>query len=462
MVVDLLERGAGQAPELAVEELAAMGDVLVALLALEPLTDLLARVARGHEVEPVARRAVRALRRDDLDDVAVLQLVVERHEAVVHLGADAGVADLGVDAVGEVERRGAGRHVLHVALGGEDEDLVLEDVELDALDELGRVGDVELPLHELADPGQLGVVGAVAARALLVAPVSGDAELADTVHVVGPDLHLERLAVDGHDGGVEALVHVVLGHRDVVVELPGDGPPERVDDAERGVALAHVGDEHAQGVDVVDLAELGALAAHLLVDAVEVLRPAGELGLDARRLEGLVQLVHGSPHVRLAGLAMALELAGELPVGIRVEHLEGEVLELPLDLPDAQALCERRVDLGRLAGDALLLGGRQRPERAHVVEPVGQLDEDDADVLGHGQEHLADVLGLLLLVAQGAELTQLGDAAHEPADIRPEACLDVGERVLGVLGDVVQERGGDRDRDRGRARRGCARPPAGG
>ena len=94
----------------------------------------------------------------------------------------------------------------------------------------------------------------------------------------------------------------------------------------------------------------------------------------------------------------------------------------------------------------MLLGRRQRAERAHVVEPVGQLDEDDADVLGHGQEHLADVLGLLLLVGQGAELAQLGDAVDEAGHVGPEAFLDVAERVLGVLGDVVQEGGRDRDR----------------
>ena len=66
----------------------------------------------------------------------LLQAVVERHEAVVDLRADRPVADVGVDPVGEVERRRAGRQVLDVALRGEDEDLVLEDVELDALDEL--------------------------------------------------------------------------------------------------------------------------------------------------------------------------------------------------------------------------------------------------------------------------------------------------------------------------------------
>jgi hypothetical protein len=93
----------------------------------------------------------------------------------------------------------------------------------------------------------------------------------------------------------------------------------------------------------------------------------------------------------------------------------------------------------------LLLRG-QAVQRAHVVEPVGELDQDDPDVLGHREQHLADVLGLLLLVAVGAEARQLGDTVDELCDLRPEALFDIAERELGVLGDIVEERRLDRDR----------------
>ena len=89
-------------------------------------------------------------------------------------------------------------------------------------------------------------------------------------------------------------------------------------------------------------------------------------------------------------------------------------------------------------------GGRKL-ERLHVVEPVGELDDHDPHVLGHGHEHLPDVLGLLLLHRPGAsELAQLGDAVDEPRDLAPEALLDLGDGEVGVLGDVVQQRGRQR------------------
>ncbi len=116
-------------------------------------------------------------------------------------------------------------------------------------------------------------------------------------------------------------------------------------------------------------------------------------------LEGVSQHALRPADVRLARATLRLELVGQPAVGVRLEHLERQVLELPLDLPDAETLRQWCIDLSRLAGDALLLLGRQRGDGAHVVQPIGELDEHDTDVLRHRQEHLADVLGLLLLVA---------------------------------------------------------------
>ncbi len=265
----------------------------------------------------------------------------------------------------------------------------------------------------------------------------------DLVHRVGPDLDLERLAVERDHGRVQRLVQVVLGDGDVVVELAGDRPPQGVDDAQRRVAVADVLDQEADGVDVVDLAELRALALHLLPDAVDVLGAALELCLDPGVRQPRPQLLDGPLDVGLTTRPPGVEQLRQVPEGLGLECLEREVLQLPLDLPDTQALGERGVDLQRLARDALLLLGLEGAQGAHVVQAVGELDEDDADVVGHRQEHLPDVLGLLLLVAVGAELGQLGDAVHEVGDLGPEAVLDVGEAVLGVLGDVVEEGGRD-------------------
>jgi len=54
------------------------------------------------------------------------------------------------------------------------------------------------------------------------------------------------------------------------------------------------------------------------------------------------------------------------------------------ELVHADPLGERRIDIHRLARDPLaLLGLRYVMERAHIVQPVGQLDQQHANVVGH-------------------------------------------------------------------------------
>ena len=130
----------------------------------------------------------------------------------------------------------------------------------------------------------------------------------------------------------------------------------------------------------------------------------------------------------------------DLAEPLRVQGAEGQVLELPLERVDAQAVGERRVDLERLLGllDLLLLG--HVGQRAHVVEPVGQLHDQHPDVARHRDDQLAVVLGLVLLLAVEVDLRQLGDPVNEGRDLGSELALDVLDRGVGVLDRVVQQR----------------------
>src|SRR5204863_6129729 len=128
---------------------------VLARLLLEPLLDLVARARRLDQRQPVARRAALALAGEDLDDVAALELVVERDDLAVDARADAAMADLRVDLVGEVERRGPGRERLDLALRREDEDLLVEQVDLEVLHELFGVGELLLPVEHRAQPLEL-------------------------------------------------------------------------------------------------------------------------------------------------------------------------------------------------------------------------------------------------------------------------------------------------------------------
>ena len=130
------------------------------------------------------------------------------------------VADVGMDAVGEVDRRRGARQRDDLALRREHVDLVGEQIDLDVLEELARVAGVALDLQQRLQPLvgarlQLRKVGIV----VLVEPVGGDAGLGNMVHLARADLKLDRRAVRADQGRVQRLVAVDLRDRDVVLEL---------------------------------------------------------------------------------------------------------------------------------------------------------------------------------------------------------------------------------------------------
>ena len=215
--------------------------------------------------------------------------------------------------------------------------------------------------------------------------------------------------------------------------------------------------QHAHGQLVVDLVDVDAAALHLAVDAVDVLRaaptdrPGCRASSSSPRSTSMTRWMYFSRCDAPAG-----DLVGDLVVLLGLEVAERQVLELPLQLPDAQPVGQRRVDLHRLLRDAAALGRRPELERPHVVQPVGQLDQHHADVLGHGQEHLAHVLGPQVLAVQrragrrrrstcrNCILSSLVTPSTSRATSRPKRLSSSRHRHAAVFGDVVAQRGDDR------------------
>ena len=76
---------------------------------------------------------------------------------------------------------------------------------------------------------------------------------------------------------------------------------------------------------------------------------------------------------------------------------------------------------------------------AHVVQPVGELDDQHPDVARHRDDHLADGLGLRGVAV--LDLVELGHAVDELGDLVAEVRAQLLEGVRRVLDGVVQQRG---------------------
>ena len=412
-------------------------------LLAEPLADAVFGLLGLDYLQPVPAGAV-ALGGHDLDDIAVLQLCFQGHQAVVDPGAHAGMAHLGVDAVGEIQRYGAGGQLDDVALGRKDVDVLVEQVLAHGLHELAGIPHLLLPFQHIAEPFHLFVEVRVRGTAFFVAPVGGDAVFGDAVHIPGADLHLEGDAVVRDQGGVDGLVHVLLGHGDVVLEAAGNRLPHGVDDAQTLIALPHRVHDDADGVEIEDLGQLFFLPLHFPQDAVIILGAAGDLAFDAGVGHRLADAFDVLVDEAGAFLLLLGQTGLELGHPFRLQHRDGQVFQLALDAEDAQPVGQRRVDGQGLLGDLLLpqhrmVGG----DGAHIVQPVGQLDQDDADIAGHGHQHTAQVFRLGFMAVAELQLAQLGHALHQHQRILAEAFSDDLLIHGGVLHHVVEQAGGD-------------------
>ena len=191
-----------------------------------------------HEAFPRRTRRV-AARRHDLDLVAVLQHMLQRHQPAVDLGADAGVAHLAVHGIGEIDRRRAARQLDQLPLRREAEHLVLVEFQLGVLHELVGAGGILQDFQQILHPAETRQVLRVGRVALLVQPVRGDAVFGDVVHRLGADLHLDLLVqqLAQRHAGVDALVAVGFRRRDVVLEAAGDDRIGGMHGAQRHVAI---------------------------------------------------------------------------------------------------------------------------------------------------------------------------------------------------------------------------------
>src|SRR5438552_7530921 len=284
---DALQFGLGDFSELHAQAAGFFFQVLLADLdRLDPLggiddvLDFIARAGSLDDGQPILAGKVIGLGHD-LDDVAVAQRVLQRNDAPIDLGSDAGGADVGVNGVGEVDGSSVLRQHHDSAARREGVDFFRVQIHFESGHELARILHILLPLDQVEQPGDELVVVGRPLLALLVFPVRGDAIFGDAVHFLGADLHFERLALRADHGSMQRLIQVGAGNGDEVLDAPGHGTPLVVNHAQGGVAiLDRVGDD-AQGEQIVNLVHADFLPLHLLVHRVGPLHARFDFGWNA-------------------------------------------------------------------------------------------------------------------------------------------------------------------------------------
>ena len=271
------------------------------------------------------------------------------------------------------------------------------------------------------------------------------------MHFPGADLDFDGLVSGPIHGGVQRAVVVGLRLGDVVLDAVVEGNPQGVHGPQGAIALLDAVDDDPDRQQIVDLLDRAAGTLHLAMDAVEVLGAPLDPGVDPQDQKLLTDGLHRLDGGLLAAGLVLKDLGLQVGVLVGLGVAEREVLQLALELPHAQARGDGCKDLQGFLGDPGLLVRAQRPQGAHVVQAVGQLDQDDPQIASHGQEDLAQVLGLGRFLGEGlggipgltrGDRGQLGDPVHQHGDLFSEVFAKILERGPGVLHDVMQEGGG--------------------
>ncbi len=236
--------------------------------------------------------------------------------------------------------------------------------------------------------------------------------------------------------------------RDVVVELPVDGLPQRVHQAQGGVAVLDLVHHDTQGPHVIDLREFEILGAHLVPDAVDMLGPAVNFGIPyAGLFQFDAQPCHGTVDEGFPLEALLVQHLRDALVGRRLQEPEGKVLDLPFHLPDAEPVGKRCIDFQAFPRHVLPLGRVLVRVPAQGLRPGGKTDHHDPDVVGHREQHLAQdlCLGLDLGSArrrrpgQGAQAFQAMQAGHQFGHRGAETGFQETARIVHAVGHREQQ-----------------------
>ena len=83
---------------------------------------------------------------------------------------------------------------------------------------------------------------------------------------------------------------------------------------------------------------------------------------------------------------------------------------------------------------------RKKIQRTHVVQTVGKLDNDDADILRHGDKNFAEIFRFRLFFRLEHDFIEFGYARNKLKHLVAEFAAHVLFVRLGILDDVVQQR----------------------
>ena len=209
-------------------------------------------------------------------------------------------------------------------------------------------------------------------------------------------------------------------------------------------------EDYADCIKVIYLLESQLFGDHLVPDRIRRFHPSFDLEIES----GVCQCLPD----RADELVDALLLVGQVSVNLRCDVVvcirffiaEPDVLHFRLHLIQTETVSQRHEDVHGLAQDLVTLVLRHEFYGTAVMQPVCKLDENYTHIIIESQENTLEILCLeaalslsvlILLVLVIQHILDLRQTLYERCDFITEKMSDVIYSVIGVLHDVMEERG---------------------
>ena len=186
------------------------------------------------------------------------------------------------------------------------------------------------------------------------------------------------------------------------------------------------------------------LVTHLAIDAVQGFFTALNFGADSRRCQSLLDRLHNLADDFTAIAARCAHRFRDRPVAQREHMRKRQILQFAINIIETQPVGDGNVHLHRLARNPTTLVDGHCIERAHIVQSVGELHENDAHIARHGQQHLAKIFCLLLNLTLKFDLVEFRQAIDKRRHRRAEALNQFVFANILILHHIMQQGRHDR------------------
>ena len=112
-------------------------------------------------------------------------------------------------------------------------------------------------------------------------------------------------------------------------------------------------------------------------------------------------------------------------------------------LENAQAIGNRCINIHGFTRYTPAFVGWHRIQRAHIVQAVGELNDNDPNILYHCQHHFAEIFGLRLGLGAEVDLGELADSVNQFGHFFTELLDQIFLQGWCVFDHIVQYCGND-------------------